>query len=158
MGTGDISIKAICGNVYSNNLQLEDCIKSYKLDGTENLTTIRYSPFFENNMLKKGLCYLTDGWDNTGNYSVTCDYYCTGFNCGMVLCPTGWNRRDYNNLQVWEQRCSGVYNGSTQVGHEDYTYNYNEWLRIEIRKENSIYSVYINGNLHNASTIMVTNS
>ena len=144
MGTGDISIKAICGNVYSNNLQLEDCIKSYKLDGTETVITIpdSYTPVIVDNTFENGAGYLSDGWVNSTNWKCEFDYYVRGHSNGWMILASRVTSRDYNNIQFWGTSLVIFRNNGTEITRVEVgNCDYNMWCHMEVIKRGENFTV-----------------
>lgn len=119
------------------------------LDGTESITYINtYHPTISNNEMVNGCGYLTDGWDNTIDWSLTFEYYVTGDNNGYLVIPQGTTQRDKNGIQQWySNQLNFRVNGSSPSGNITYATSTNQWINVKVTKEGYVWKVYYDGTL-----------
>ena len=135
----------------SNEIYIEDINKSYKLDGTEPITTITtYTPTVVNNTLTNGCGYLTSGFDNSTNWELTYKYkfvddvQSTWVGAGALVCPANTSARDYFFIQQWVQSVN-FRNPSSGVGASVNIPNFTRgtWYSMKIVKENTTITVFV---------------
>ena len=150
-GTDDVTIKAICG--LSNEIYIEDLFKEYALDGSEAIFTMTGSdgpscrtPTIENNILKDGSGYLANGWNNTIDWQLTFDYFCTGVGNGAIIIIPETNSRNRNSIMFWQQENVIFGNSSSLYSFNSVSMPYNNWHNIKVIKENNTITVYVNNN------------
>lgn len=112
------------------------------LDGSEEVTLLKegitFPPTIQNGVASNGLFYLTQGWSNIGNWTLTFDYYVTGDNNGYLVIPQGTSIRDYNGIQQWhtvDLNCRN--NGVTCTGTTRVDLNRSTWINVKIEKVNN---------------------
>ena len=126
-------------------------MKYYRLTGTEQITTIStYTPVIVDNTLTNGCGYLSNGFDNAGDWELTYDYKFVDdvqtqwVGAGALVCPADTNRRDYSFIQQWIQSFT-FRNPSSSVGASVNIPNFTRgtWYNIKIIKENTNITVFV---------------
>lgn len=148
------------GTVYSGSDFVIDAVKdlldyvySYSpttlyaptLDGTEQITTMSgsSSPTISNNTLSGGSGYLSEGWDNTGIWTLTFKAYAssTPSDCGVYILPPTMTNRDNTEFMISGVGKTFVYIGGSAQTIDTTTYypsiNLQSWQDIKIKKTDS---------------------
>ena len=122
------------------------------LDGTEQITTINtYTPTIVNNELCTGCGYLTDGWDNTVDWKLTCEAYLTqnDSNSIFVASSTASNRVD--NILKFDNTVTGV-NLTKSINQNSYisvdlgNCSKDTWNNLSLIKQNNKFKGQLNNN------------
>ena len=106
----------------SQNISITNILYQPALDGTENITKISgNNATISNNRLISGCNYLTDGWDNSTDWTLTFKAKLTTTNgCGCFITVSGQYRRDWDWIQI--NNCDGDLRVLNRVNNtHDYT-------------------------------------
>lgn len=91
--------------------------------------------------MTNGTAYLTDGFTNSATWKLCFDMKFTGNNgCGILLIVPNTYRRDYKEIQFSTYGSINPYVNGTIVNQNIFfvdKYSYNEWMSVEIIKNNS---------------------
>ena len=133
---------------------IEDCMKVYKLDGTESIKTLgNYgTPTITNNTLQCGSGVLVDGFDNNQNWILEAECFFEDTSTDIMIIPSSITIRDEQSLQIMP---SGF------VQHESHTSWYgkdfspylqtNTWYTFRITKNGTTFTVEIGEQSQNIS-------
>lgn len=128
------------------NLSITEYLYAPQLNGSELITTIwgNYTPSIDNYELVSGCGYLTDGWDNSGLWELTFEYYVTGDNNGYLVIPKGTSQRDYNGIQQWYNSNCKCYQHGNTLDSFNGNFSLNTWINVKIVKnsENTLTVYY----------------
>lgn len=114
------------------------------LDGTESKYQLTGSTTIANGEMYGGSSYLTAGWNNTGNWELTCKFKPTGAGCGIVLVLPNTTSRDKDNLLL--QRGTSkmelfIHTGTSTTSEDRTTFSSfsstNVWYDVTITKTSS---------------------
>lgn len=111
------------------------------LDGTESKYQLNGSTTIANGEMYDSSSYLTAGWDNTGNWELTCKFKPTGSGCEIVLKLPNTTSRDKDNLLL-QRETSGmelfIYTGTSITSEDRSTFSSftstNVWYDVTITK------------------------
>ena len=136
---------------------IQDCFKAYVLDGTESISSITSypTPTIANNVLSDGLGYLSDGFDNTGNWKLEFKYKASGAGAGFILIPTGITARDKYFVQLWERNSVSFRdpNSSVSGGSSFTAFDPDTWVDVEITKQSTTLTVVVDNTQRGQATI-----
>jgi hypothetical protein len=114
------------------------------LDGTESKYQLTGSTTIANGEMYGGSSYLTAGWDNTGNWELTCKFKPTGAGCGIVLILPNTTSRDKDNLLLQRGTSSMelfIHAGTSTTSEDRTTFSSfsstNVWYDVTITKTSS---------------------
>ena len=114
------------------------------LDGTESKYQLIGSTTIANGEMYGGSSYLTAGWDNTGNWELTCKFKPTGAGCGIVLVLPNTTSRDKDNLLLQRGQSSMelfIHTGTSTTSEDRTTFSSfsstNVWYDVTITKTGS---------------------
>ena len=148
-GIGDVYIKAVPDNrsLLSETYSVYDYLQVPTLNG-DNIYQISGTTTVSNGEMGGGSAYLSLGFDNTGDWELTCKVKFSGSNCCLAVFPHGETSRDNNELGVqgyntttfWN--VNGTYNRLYDNGRH---LSYNTYYTLVIKKENGAITTLIDG-------------
>ena len=152
----DLSITASYGGVSAScTITTSSIIYAPALDGTETWKSINssYQPTYSTDSGVNKVCsacgYLLDGWDNTGNWKLTFEYYHTAsgtivYSGALITFPT-ITARDRYSIQFWAYSCNNHQGtGSASVFNSQTVCPANVWNKVEITKNGSSFTLVMN--------------
>ena len=146
-GVGDVKVQAFCGSFVTETYTVQDYLQVPSLNG-DNIYQISGTTTVSNGEMGGGSAYLSLGFDNTGDWELTCKVKFSGSNCCLAVFPDGETSRDSNELGVqgyntttfWN--VNGVYNRLYDNGRH---LSYNTYYTLVIKKENGAITTLIDG-------------
>lgn len=143
----DITYYVTCDEDVSNRITVETCTKTYSLDGTEGITQIWGTTTVSDSVMYGGQGYLTDGWDNSGDWILEFDAkFDKEHGTGIILVKDDISRINENTISIGANGWGGVYNNSAFSSNYNY-YNTvpKNWYHFKITKNNSTITINVNG-------------
>ena len=136
-GSGDIKFKFKYGSIIET-IDIEDCKKVFKLDGTDNYRTFRgSSKSFSNGVMTAKSC-VAYGFTNESSFKLEFEWS-GGY---AIIMPSNETNIDRNWIQI--QGSSGyLYIGGTRSGLSftgTFPTTSDGWYKVVLEKENGVYS------------------
>lgn len=144
----------------SETYTIHDYLQVPKLDGTESIYQISGTTSHSNGEMSGGSSYLTNGFDNSGDWELTCQVKFSGNNCAVLLFPPSSTSRDTNEMGVTAYYQNRViwYNNGSFSNISGSNMNINTFHELHIVKNGSSLVVSINNATHTVSSWNQTSS
>ena len=129
--------------------EIEDLLFYPKLDGTETIYQVQGSTTVTNGEMYGGSGYLSNGFDNTGNWEMTFQAKWSNTRCGIWLIKDTETSRDKNDVLMIPNRVYAHVNGSNVFNQQLYNVSQNTYYTFKLTKNNDTLTIEVNGNSSN---------
>lgn len=134
-GVGTKEIIGKWGDMQSEPYSIEDYLFAPKFDGTESVSQIQGSTTVNDGVMSGGSAFLTNGFDNTGNWILEAEVY-IGYQSGIWITPVDTTARDTNQFLLVGSQIYTYEDGQYTLS-SSFTPIHNSWASITITKNDN---------------------